>query len=154
MSNTAEGIFIGILICTVFYLIGYYAIPYIEVQIAIIKNNRLFYKRVKEKDSATKKWIEVTGPDGKKLMVDENSGWCPSKNAFLPKKAVEALKTVDQMETDYINFKNSRMKSIAAFYGLPLETIEKIHIDVLLIKKDFYLGNINVFLDELKTNKE
>ena len=154
MIDKIEGIAIGLAISIVFYLIVYYVIPYIETQVAIIKNNILFHKRVKEKDVAEKKWIEVTGPDGKKLMVDENSGWCPSKNAFLPKQAIEALKTVDQMEIEYTHFRSSRMKSIAAFYGLDLETVEKIHVDVLLIKKDFYLGNINVFLDELKTTKK
>jgi len=154
MTSKIEGIILGLTISIIFYLITYYVIPYVEVQIAIIKNNRLFYKRVKDKDAAEKKWIEVTGPDGKKLMVDENSGWCPARGGFLPKQAIEALKTVDQMETEYSHFRASRMKSIAAFYGLDLETVEKIHVDVLLIKKDFYLGNIGVFLDELKTKRE
>lgn len=154
MNDKLVGINIGVALAIAFFVARYYVIPYVKTQYAIIKNNRLYHQRVKAKDVAEKRWITVTGPDGKKLMVDENTGWCPSKNAFLPKKAIEALKGVDQMETDYVHFKNSRMKSIAAFYGLPLETIEKIHTDVLLIKKDFYLGNISVFLDELKANKE
>lgn len=126
---------------------------YAKLQISIIKNNREFYRKLKEKDTSIKKWITVTGPDGKKLVVDEKSGWCPDRNGFLPKKAIEALQTVDKMEEDYVNFKNSRMKSISSFYGIPLETLESIHTDILKIKKDFYLGNVESFLEELREGK-
>jgi hypothetical protein len=151
-----ETIFVVFLIGISGYVLGVLIetlVVYIKLQISIIKNNREFYRKVKEKDNSAKKWITLTGPDGKKLMVDENSGWSPDRNAFLPKKAIEALKEVDKMEEDYSNFRNGRMESISAFYGIPLDTVEKIHTDVLKIKKDFYLGNIDSFLEELKADK-
>ena len=144
------GLFLGVL-----FKIGYdIAYPWIVMQISIIKNNRLFHKRVIERDKTSKKWVEVTGPDGHKILVDENTGWCPARQAFLPKKAIEALKHVDQMETDYSVFRASRIKSIASFYGMSVDTVEKVHSDMLLIKKDFYLGNINSFLVDLKNQKD
>jgi hypothetical protein len=151
--ETLFGIF---LIALSGYLLGVLVetlVVYIKLQISIIKNNKEFYRKIKEKDSSIKKWVTVTGPDGKKLMVDENSGWCPDRNAFLPKKAIEALKTADKMEEDYASFKNSRMKSISAYYEIPLETVENIHTDVLKIKKDFYLNNMDSFLKETKEDK-
>lgn len=124
--------------------------------VSIMTKRKMFkeLKARKEKllaDGETHQWVEVTTPDNKsKIIVCEKTGWVPSKNGFLPLASVEALKSADKMEKDYSDFKEKRMKEIAENNGLSRDQLESICTDVVSIKKDFTLNNINNFLTELK----
>ena len=124
---------------------------------SLIMTKRKMFKELKAKkdkllaNGETHKWVEVTAPDNKsKIIVCEKTGWVPSKNGFLPLASVEALKSADKMEKDYSDFKEKRMKEIAESNGLSVDQLESIYTDVVSIKKDFTLNNINNFLSELK----
>jgi hypothetical protein len=122
----------------------------------LIKERNTQFKELqaKQKEMLAKgeshKWIEVTGPNSSKITVCEKTGWCPSKKGFLPKASIEALKSADNLENEYFEYREKKIQEIAQIYGLTPSQVEDIYIEIMSTKKDFYVKNMAKVIEAFK----
>jgi hypothetical protein len=151
---------IGIVAYATGRLIARYLLPVLDAIYMVYKNNRKFNKLEKEKERILKEnggvhqWIELKSPSGGKMLVCEKTGWCPSRESFLPASAIEALRKTDQLEQEYINYKKQKNAEIEQMYGLKEGDAEEIYNKVSDMRKQYSLQKLSSFLKELKNDEK
>jgi hypothetical protein len=159
-QDTLNLIAIGIVAYTTGRLIARYLLPIFSAISMVYKNNRRFSKLEKERERILKEnggvhqWVELKSPSGGKMLVCEKTGWCPSRESFLPASAIEALKKTDQLEQEYIDYKKQKNAEIEQMYGLKEGDVEEIFNKVSDMKKQYSLEKLSSFLNELNNDKE
>jgi hypothetical protein len=134
---------------------GYYLTLKAMVAVDIYKSVAQKNKKFRELESKRKKmleegemhqWVELPDTDGNLIQVCEKTGWCPSKKGFLPRAAIDALKSVKDTEKEYTDYRELKMKQIAESNGMDVEKLESVYAEILSIKKDFYVKRMDDFL--------
>jgi len=151
------------ILLNIFILYGWFVIGRMLIHVIIsgalkLKNlivtEKSFNKKMKivermKKDGEYHDWIPVM-VGLKQYHVCQKTGWCPTIEGFISMEYVETCKKLRKEEEDYKEYRDNKVKDLAAKHSISLEDMEKLMESVFDIKKQWALLKIERLQEEAK----
>ena len=84
------------------------------------------------------------------VLVCMKTGWCPSKNGFIPMEYIKEWERRKKLDEEYQTYRKGKVEALAEDYEMPYEHMEELIEKIFAIKQNFHTGKMKDAIDEMK----